>query len=1334
MDSATTETLAIDRKIQEWKERLSGVKLSSRLLNFRKDRQSIVEFSVPALAIFRNVTKEETQGLAEDGKGLFVTSVNTPHDEKDLLKRLQQLRRDARAIQRQKDLNPLFIALGTLTWTLKNKPDDLIISPIFLFPIELQRIKSKNEYKAIPTTETPFVNPVLTRKLEAEHGIGLGIGQDDQTWDYAELIKAIQSNVDVSQKIQDSEWQFSEQAAFLSLFERPKDSMLRDLEQHPHLFAQHPILQGLAGDWQAYQSQVPKIYRAEELDHEVPPESMFQVLDADSSQQVVIEAAKAGLSYVVQGPPGTGKSQTIVNIIAELVAQGKKVLVVAEKSVALQVVADRLEKSELGDLCLNLSDDGGVNKETLATVLRQTKDKLSKKAKGSWDSHFFYKLRNLRNDLNRYSENLHRNQPPLGKSAFSLYEELVSLEKQSIPSLDFRIPGIRDLSTKELFTAKKIISELGKFSQLFLNDIQNVWGKSTIQPPDISATKEQIKLFLKAVEHVIESGKWLERLVKKPPQNLMDVKSAIYALQYAVQPPKLPEDWYKDTDGFLTRQAAEINRYVEEKEFCRSQIIVEYTDGLLDQALQHFEAFKVYRNKKFRILRLGYCRTFLIIYSFKRKKSLWRLLVLYFFGYKRILNDLRKLEIYQDYCSKLRDRNASPRREFERFFKDDVPDLEGIQHALQWIQGLENRDIHKAPLGEVLKVYNEQLHNKLDELIQAQKALQIGCDQLRGFFPSNTWLRLLETKSLTEIALFLKEAEAELSRFREWLDYRNCLQILESGNLKNFLDVLRNSDIPPEVWSKVFEKGFYTCWLHEILDSNSDLRTFDRTTHEENIKTFAQLDCQQYEVVARSRLREKHRESWRNWISQPSSKRQDAILVKEGGNRKKKEIRQVIKEISELMLTLKPCWLMSPLAVSVHIPPDSVQFDTVIFDEASQLLTEDAVCSIMRSRQVIIVGDDKQMPPTSFFSSSSLDEDSDDEETFESLLNECMVINSFAHAESDQFTLKGHYRSQDESLISFSNKQFYDSKLISFPSPLKDRNRGVHFYCVENGVYDRGRTSTNPHEAQEVAKLALEHVQNAPNQSLGIIAFSKAQANAIQERLDRLSEESAELAIFQDDVDKFFLRNLENVQGDERDVIILSFGYGKDREGKFDHTFTSLTRSGGERRFNVAITRAKYKLLLVASVRSDAFKPDGKKSEHVVRMIQEYFKFAEKNDDISWEHTEEPAVSPLVDDIYDTLKEQYQVIKSVGNSEYQVDLAVVSDKNPQRILLGIECDGETYNAYPTARDRDRLRKQVLTNLNWQVYRIWSREWFRNKEGEAEKLFDYIEKLRGEEQQ
>ena len=444
--------------------------------------------------------------------------------------------------------------------------------------------------------------------------------------------------------------------------------------------------------------------------------------------------------------------------------------------------------------------------------------------------------------------------------------------------------------------------------------------------------------------------------------------------------------------------------------------------------------------------------------------------------------------------------------------------------------------------------------------------------------------------------------------------------------------------------------------------------------------------------------------------------------------------------IPNLVTSLRPCFMMSPLSVSVYLEAQSYDFDLVIFDEASQVHTEDAIGTIMRGKQAIIVGDTKQLPPTSFFSTSLNDEDYDvdsDEEVedndagaYESILDEASAI-------LPERSLRWHYRSRHEHLIAFSNVKIYNSQLITFPSPIDNASdSGVEYVYVKNGVYDRGRKKNNMMEAKKVAELVFEHFKKHPNRSLGVVTFSEAQQNAVDAaiRQIRLQNPQYDKFFIEDKEEPFFIKNLENVQGDERDTIIFSIGYARDNKGIMYMNFGPLSREGGYRRLNVAITRAKHNVKLVGSIVPTDIDLDRVSSEGV-KMLRSYIEFAQQgtialdkelniNYNIEFD-------SPFEEAVYDFLQSKgYNVVTQVGCSGFRIDMAIKHPTQSGKFAIGIECDGATYHSSRTARERDRLRQTVLEDMGWKIHRIWSTDWIKDQKSEEEKLINAVEKSLG----
>ena len=416
---------------------------------------------------------------------------------------------------------------------------------------------------------------------------------------------------------------------------------------------------------------------------------------------------------------------------------------------------------------------------------------------------------------------------------------------------------------------------------------------------------------------------------------------------------------------------------------------------------------------------------------------------------------------------------------------------------------------------------------------------------------------------------------------------------------------------------------------------------------------------------------------------------------------------------------------MSPLSVSTFLAPDSVHFDVVVFDEASQIFPQDAIGAIYRAKQLIVVGDSKQMPPSNFFNTSIEVEDNDEETgdvtDFESILDLCEA------ASFQRLRLRWHYRSRYEQLITFSNKNFYDNELVTFPSSKADApDIGVDYYHVD-GIFDR-KSHTNRKEAEFVVDLIYQNIEKYPDRSLGVVAFSVAQQNLIDKLLSKRRQSTPEKEFFfkNDGKEPFFVKNLETVQGDERDTIIFSVAYGIDAQGRLLHIFGPLNRIGGERRLNVAVTRAKYNVQLVSSMHYTDI--DLKRtSAEGAKLLREYLDFAE-NGDIALERT--VSVSPFEQfdsdfelEVCDFLRSKgFSVDTQVGCSGFRIDLGLkIPDSSDY--VLAIECDGATYHSSKNARDRDRLRQEILERMGWKFYRIWSTDWFRNKTVEQDRLLE-----------
>jgi very-short-patch-repair endonuclease len=575
-----------------------------------------------------------------------------------------------------------------------------------------------------------------------------------------------------------------------------------------------------------------------------------------------------------------------------------------------------------------------------------------------------------------------------------------------------------------------------------------------------------------------------------------------------------------------------------------------------------------------------------------------------------------------------------------------------------------------------------------------------------------------------------------LAALEEWIDYRNTRKQCCDIGLEDYIEKIEKMDIKASCIIPIFKKRFFRLWLDAILSEYPVVANFRRRVQEKTINEFAALDKLQFEI-AKARIRSRLINDLPSLDHFTSGVDEISILRRElNKQRRIMPIRKLFKAIPNLILTLKPCLMMSPLSVSLFLEADSFIFDTVIFDEASQVCTENAIGAISRGKQVIIAGDSKQLPPTNFFSATTssadydIDEEDDDEydsaDAYESILDEAALL--------PERTLLWHYRSRHEHLIAFSNAKIYRNNLITFPSNVgKVTDSGVEYIYVQDGFYDRGGKKGNVIEASKIADLVFEHFEKYPNRTLGVIAFGEVQQQAIDTaiRKKRMDHQQFEEFFNEDKHEPFFIKNLENVQGDERDTIIFSIGYAKDAAGKMHMNFGPLSKAGGERRLNVAITRAKYNVKLVGSIL-----PTDIDTEKITRdgpkLLRGYIDYAINGPSILQREINESDIvehdSPFEAAVYNFLDRRgYKLGTQVGCSGYRIDMAVKHPSINGRYVLGIECDGAAYHSARTARERDRLRQSVLEDMGWKIYRIWSTDWIKDPVTEGERLIEVVEK-------
>ncbi|MGN6697521.1 MAG: DUF3320 domain-containing protein, partial [Thermomicrobiales bacterium] len=672
------------------------------------------------------------------------------------------------------------------------------------------------------------------------------------------------------------------------------------------------------------------------------------------------------------------------------------------------------------------------------------------------------------------------------------------------------------------------------------------------------------------------------------------------------------------------------------------------------------------------------------------------------------------------------------RASFGTLFSGLETNWQTVLDALQWVGRMRDHFSGPPPESFVAALLADR-QTPLAERARLATLIAATSEQverLRSWFTAEGLLidtDAPDDAALDVIAVWATEKLAVIPLLEEWLHYCQALRAAEAVGLVPFVERIRRAGLPPVDWPAIFLKQVYTLWLTWRYEQAPALEHFRWREHEAVVREFANLDRWQYQTAVR-RITERLVARRPAVPYAPPRMSEPGILLHEAGKRRRfLPPRKLFAQLPNLLPALKPCLLMSPPTVAQFLGESALEFDLVIFDEASQIMPADAIGAIGRGKQVVVVGDRQQLPPMNFFN-APLDDSDPDEEMPESILDAC------AAAGLPERRLLWHYRSRREELIAFSNRYYYDGRLITFPS-LTDQPPALEFILVEQGRYDRAGSRANRAEARRIADLVIAHVRQRPHQSLGVITFSETQHEAIEYELDRRKRADPTLEPLlrqsDDDSDSFFIRSLEHVQGDERDVIFFSVGYGPDQAGKLSLNFGPLNRQGGERRLNVAVTRARDHIKILAS-----FHPHDldltRTSSDGVRLLRRYLEYADQGPRaLLGEITSEGGdfESPFEASVAAALTARgLRVVSQVGVSGYRIDLGIKDDQ-ADRYLLGVECDGATYHSAKTARDRDRLRQQVLENLGWHIHRVWSTDWIKDPARETARILAALERAR-----
>ena len=711
-----------------------------------------------------------------------------------------------------------------------------------------------------------------------------------------------------------------------------------------------------------------------------------------------------------------------------------------------------------------------------------------------------------------------------------------------------------------------------------------------------------------------------------------------------------------------------------------------------------------------------------------------------------LLNKATRLRVVETECAA---RESAVQQDFEERHAGFDTDWVAVRADLDWAVELlataSSIDFSPTFASHVEKPEDSPVYLQLTEPVgRALETARGRLEELQDRYdltngPFTSWV----DADFAEILAWARRLDDEADWAGDWLTYSVAASDVDRHLGPVAMDEIRKATEDCSEVPAIVERRIWTAWLDWLYASTPQLAYFDPHEQVDLVDRFKALDRQMVET-AENEIRRKVFQSYPDTTVSISGANDLAVLRRELSKRRRQwSVRRTLDAIPRLVQALKPCFLVSPLAVSQYLPLE-LDFDIVVFDEASQVFPEDAIPAIRRGKQVIFAGDQKQLPPSSFFRAHSQDDDNyndDDDEPedglagYESILDVAVGLVGAAFTETH---LNVHYRSRDESLIRFSNHYFYEDRLLTFPSPAGVKGEswdGMHDIYLPDGRYDAGATRTNREEAERVVDLVFEHMRTRPEEeSLGVVALSRAQADHIDRLIEhrRLEQPDIDDRFADAANEPFFVKNLENVQGDERDRIIISVGYGPTREsGATPNRFGPLNVTGGERRLNVLVTRAKRRIDLVHSLRAQEITSD----RDGPRLLKRYLEYAEApHRALEGQTTVDPdaiSESPFEESVAQALLAKgYKIARQVGVAGYRVDLAIEADDS-EGYDLGIECDGWRYHSAPAARDRDWQRQQVLEGLGWRIHRVWSTAWAKNPGAEMERIDRALRAARSE---
>ncbi|HEY8356729.1 MAG TPA: DUF3320 domain-containing protein [Ramlibacter sp.] len=1350
-------------RLERWKRKLLDLSLRNKLLNF-KDTKKAVALECPEPAKLEDMltggtrfklfarsdvlSGEDTRDQAlfierhhDDGRKSYLLQaldrqeLHTSLTELDLDNRLTDLFRVTRTAFEEGGSNILFLAIGFLKWTQKDKGPALR-APLLLVPVTLQRSSIRAGFRLALHDEEVRFNPTLLQMLRQDFKLSLPeldgeLPTDGAGIDVARILHTVRTHIKDLQG-----WEVTADVV-LSTFSFTKFLMWRDLVERMDLLKRNPVVRHLIDTPKHQYGDGSPFPVPAQLDRNYHPSEIFAPLSADSSQLAAVLAAASGKDFVLFGPPGTGKSQTIANMISQCLASGKTVLFVSQKTAALEVVQRRLRDIGLGEYCLEVHSTK-AQKSAVLGQLKQAWHERSMPTANDWELATG-NLASLRDELNQLVSALHRRRSN-GMTAHTAFGR-VTANRDRFPGLKFGWP-VTEHRESDLSAMRQICKDLrpilGAVGDAARHPLRGMDATAwdPFWRPKMEAAIDGLVASLEAVGPAAES--FATPIGLPPPTTLAGVEALRDFGSFL-----LDADARLGTT-FLGKGASAIAQAVVSMHQLQSKLAAER--GKLTGSYRSL----VFKQNLTQILSewTDACQANFILRGSRQKRVL---LELQPFATGQLPEDIgadlaaliemqgivRSIEALKPAFAGL-----------AGFWSGIDTDLTVLNPALAWAKCIR---ASIGPLASAINLpaddlseYVVRLHSEYADLVAVNGNLageharfSAQLDELREsehrlgqlVDPLSSWALPEGEGWVADTLGMLARWRSGLHTAQAWVQWNLARRRGAEVGLDILLDAVEAGEVAPDALEQAFEVAYARWWSDIVVAEDPLLRTFLAARQEETVARFRAADERVADLskrIVRARLS--------GSIPAPTAFGTDpewGTLARELQKRAKHQpLRQLFSNIPTILTKLTPCVMMSPLSIAQYLPADAKPFDVVIFDEASQIPVWDAIGAIARGNQVVIVGDPEQLPPTSV-GERGVDEieDGSDVEDQESILDESLASNIPPQR------LDWHYRSRHESLIAFSNNAYYKGRLVTFPSPVTE-DRAVRYVHVPGGIYERGKARVNRSEARAVVEEVVRRLKEPDftrdRLSIGVVTFNGEQMRLIENLLDQARRSEPEIEPFFDTAqwhEPVFVKNLENVQGDERDIILFSVAVGPDETGRTVSTISSLNKEGGHRRLNVAITRARQEMVVFATLRPEQIDLS-KTGARGVREFKHFLEYAERGARAiaeAFAPTGGETESPFEDAVKDALEKQGWVVHpQVGVSSFRVDLGIVHPDAPGRYIAGVECDGATYHRSATARDRDRLREHILRNLGWNIHRVWSTDWWMNMDAAVNTLHISLE--------